>query len=544
MATTKPTTTATALKMSSARRVVAPRVVRASPQPGRRIAVTAAAAPSRPTGPAASNSAAGAAAAATAGAAVGAASSQASGSTPGSKASGSRFEEGQFVWTRHWWPLMPVSYLRTDRPNPITLLGIPLVIWRDGVGEWRVFLDRCPHRLVPLSEGRIEADGSLSCAYHGWRFDGSGAARSIPQSTDAAAEATACRNRRSCATAFPVRIEAGMLCVWPDESPAAATTAAATAVLLSEDVRSRAQRSDTASVRWYMRDLPYSYELLVENVTDPAHVPYTHHGFTPLMKRSSGGRMTMNQIDPTSAFPAAAATASAAAAMLPSHWVRPSGPDYEFDYLGTSGGQASISLTMPHHVIYSYNNGKSKGYQELILAPIEPGRSRIFLPLADKLPLPPILGAVIDPPLLLLGHLMSNQLFDGDSVFLHTLDWPLWQIEAEAAARQNEKGERKSERNGAPAAAATDGANHPTAATAAASSNNGGSSGFWTRLYYMPIQSDRSVMAGRKWLDEQAGGGPFRARQRLLLQGATAAAEAMPVTPGAVSGRVHGCVGA
>ena len=46
----------------------------------------------------------------------------------------------------------------------------------------RCFEDRCPHRLAPLSEGRIEpSDGTLFCNYHGWRYDGSGACRGIPQ---------------------------------------------------------------------------------------------------------------------------------------------------------------------------------------------------------------------------------------------------------------------------------------------------------------------------------------------------------------------------
>jgi phenylpropionate dioxygenase-like ring-hydroxylating dioxygenase large terminal subunit len=40
-------------------------------------------------------------------------------------------------------------------------------------------VDRCPHRNVPLSLGRLR-DGLLECAYHGWRFDGSGACRAIP----------------------------------------------------------------------------------------------------------------------------------------------------------------------------------------------------------------------------------------------------------------------------------------------------------------------------------------------------------------------------
>ena len=36
-------------------------------------------------------------------------------------------------------------------------------------------------RKVPLSEGSVEADGSLMCGYHGWRWNGDGKAICIPQ---------------------------------------------------------------------------------------------------------------------------------------------------------------------------------------------------------------------------------------------------------------------------------------------------------------------------------------------------------------------------
>ncbi len=36
-------------------------------------------------------------------------------------------------------------------------------------------------RLAPLSEGRLESDGTLQCAYHGWTFNGEGACTRIPQ---------------------------------------------------------------------------------------------------------------------------------------------------------------------------------------------------------------------------------------------------------------------------------------------------------------------------------------------------------------------------
>jgi toluene monooxygenase system ferredoxin subunit len=37
-------------------------------------------------------------------------------------------------------------------------------------GQVRAYLDRCPHRGLPLSEGRLEG-AVLVCSQHGWQFD-------------------------------------------------------------------------------------------------------------------------------------------------------------------------------------------------------------------------------------------------------------------------------------------------------------------------------------------------------------------------------------
>ena len=58
-----------------------------------------------------------------------------------------------------------MAYLRDldpGKPQRFTLLERDLVLWWDGVNStWRAFNDVCPHRLVPLSEGRINAAGDL-----------------------------------------------------------------------------------------------------------------------------------------------------------------------------------------------------------------------------------------------------------------------------------------------------------------------------------------------------------------------------------------------
>jgi hypothetical protein len=43
------------------------------------------------------------------------------------------------------------------------------VFWKDTVkGEYRCTADKCPHRLVPLSEGRVNEKGEIECGYHGY----------------------------------------------------------------------------------------------------------------------------------------------------------------------------------------------------------------------------------------------------------------------------------------------------------------------------------------------------------------------------------------
>ncbi len=78
---------------------------------------------------------------------------------------------------RCWHPVARPAEV-TDQPTRFMLLGEPWVLYRSDAGMV-AFADRCPHRRTPLSIGRCEA-GVLQCAYHGWRFDSSGACVEIP----------------------------------------------------------------------------------------------------------------------------------------------------------------------------------------------------------------------------------------------------------------------------------------------------------------------------------------------------------------------------
>jgi phenylpropionate dioxygenase-like ring-hydroxylating dioxygenase large terminal subunit len=81
--------------------------------------------------------------------------------------------------TGHWFIAATSRELRA-RPLGTTLFGQPIVLFRDSRGTAGALLDRCPHRNVPLSLGRVDPDGTLACPYHGWRFDTRGACKHIP----------------------------------------------------------------------------------------------------------------------------------------------------------------------------------------------------------------------------------------------------------------------------------------------------------------------------------------------------------------------------
>ena len=179
--------------------------------------------------------------------------------------------DNDFRWDRHWYPVHIVKDIEVDKPTKVTLLERDYVLWKQsGSNEITAFLDQCPHRLVPLSEGRIEKSrNSLQCAYHGWEFDVKGACTKIPQmGNDAAAKS------RACLTQIPISITQGLVFLWPDTS---------------DDGRILASLSTPHTNVWFddcslsdiavsVRDLPYGYDTLLENIVDPSHLPFAHHG--------------------------------------------------------------------------------------------------------------------------------------------------------------------------------------------------------------------------------------------------------------------------
>jgi phenylpropionate dioxygenase-like ring-hydroxylating dioxygenase large terminal subunit len=108
---------------------------------------------------------------------------------------------------------------------------------------------------APLSEGYIDKDTqNLRCSYHGWEFDEKGCVTCLPQ----------CNNKKIIKklNLYDSLIYGNML--WVNFGNETTNT--------PDQLYNLNYDTDVL-----MRDLPYDVDILLENLFDPAHIPFAHH---------------------------------------------------------------------------------------------------------------------------------------------------------------------------------------------------------------------------------------------------------------------------
>ena len=305
-------------------------------------------------------------------------------------------DPSRFDWQEVWYPIVYVRDLDRTGPTRFTLLGRDLVIWWDRHGEaWRVFEDRCPHRLAPLSEGRIADDGLLECPYHGWAFTGEGQCDRIPQQPEGGLVE---QSNRACAKAFPAKERQGMLFVYPSQSQNADKVDIPTVDVLEED------EADWVCVDTF-RDLPYDALTLLENVIDSSHIPFTHH-------RSVGNRANASPVE---------------IELLESDRQGFRGFWEEGPRKGTLGSQRTrfIAPALMWHDLTSKQFGRT--LTVVYATPIRKGECRIFarfpFKFSSKLP-----GFFIRLTPRWFSHIGQNRVLEDDRIFLHLQERYLEQL--------------------------------------------------------------------------------------------------------------------
>ncbi len=85
------------------------------------------------------------------------------------------------LFRQYWIPALLAEELPEDDCPPVRvkLLSERLIAFRDSQGRYGLIDEFCAHRGVSLWFGRNEQSG-LRCAYHGWKYDVTGACLEIP----------------------------------------------------------------------------------------------------------------------------------------------------------------------------------------------------------------------------------------------------------------------------------------------------------------------------------------------------------------------------
>ena len=171
---------------------------------------------------------------------------------------------------RYWFPVAATSELPAGRVVPVRLLGEDLALFRTTAGALGVIAARCPHRGASLAYGLVDYR-ALRCAYHGWRFDASGACLEIPS-----LGAPACRDRVR-VTAYRAAELGGLVFAYLGPEPVP---------LLP--------RWDVFVWPGALRDvgrarIPCNWFQIMENSVDPVHLEWLHGHHLAAVRRAQGG---------------------------------------------------------------------------------------------------------------------------------------------------------------------------------------------------------------------------------------------------------------
>jgi len=160
--------------------------------------------------------------------------------------------------TDAWYVAAWSDELGPDRPLARIVLERPVVLYRRRDGSPVALEDRCIHRRLPLSLGRVAGDG-IECGYHGLVFGADGRCRAVPGQPVVPAEARV--------RAYPTVERQRCIWIWTGD-PA---------------------RADPATIRdfpwleapgWGLVKLharvPCHYQLIIDNLLDLSHLAYVH----------------------------------------------------------------------------------------------------------------------------------------------------------------------------------------------------------------------------------------------------------------------------
>jgi vanillate O-demethylase monooxygenase subunit len=162
-----------------------------------------------------------------------------------------------------WYVAMFASELEEGRLAHRTIMNEPIAFYRKEKGGIAAITDRCPHRFVPLSMGRLQPGDRVQCIYHGLEFGADGKCALNPHGSHKISSALDLRS-------YPVVEKHTLIWIWMgDKTPRPE---------LIPDYSCLDNRPELHITRPGYIKVKAHYQLLVDNLLDLSHISYTHAG--------------------------------------------------------------------------------------------------------------------------------------------------------------------------------------------------------------------------------------------------------------------------
>lgn len=116
----------------------------------------------------------------------------------------------------YWYPVALASQLKRGGIMPVVIWQEAIAVYRDEKGQIHALEDACPHKGVALHKGKVQGC-HLTCAYHGWEFNGSGECVNVPYLPEGQ------KLPRAQARSYPVQEKYSLIWIFPGDPTLAAS---------------------------------------------------------------------------------------------------------------------------------------------------------------------------------------------------------------------------------------------------------------------------------------------------------------------------------
>ncbi|KAM7280238.1 hypothetical protein ACFE04_007372 [Oxalis oulophora] len=307
-------------------------------------------------------------------------------------------ESEKFDWYSHWYPLMFVCDLDKNNPHSKTVMGIDVVVlWDQYENAWKVFDDICS-----LSDARV----------------------------------------------YPTIVHHDIVWFWPNSDPRYKDIFATSKPPFIPELANPSYVKQSI-----IRDMPYGFEVLVENLLDPAHVAYAHNGLMPTIQLKEkvdheGGRPLNLRVEKLNK--------NGFIGKVEGETTKFMAPGIVSYYSGPLEDQGNDFASSPGTRIPQSSSKKLRRFATIFICiPVSPGKSRMLMIFAKNFSL--WVDKIVPR---WLFHIGQNLIVDSDLLLVHVQEQRLKVVAP--AHRQ--------------------------------------------KAYFVPTKSDAFVVSMRKWLNKYADG--------------------------------------